>query len=90
MTNNPFEKMFAALEEGVDKELADPNVPAHHHGRPIGYNNGCKGPLCRKSQRDRMRQKNGRGPANPVLDAYLEERLAEHQQHLKNKKEKVA
>lgn len=83
-------KMVADIAKEVDEELADKSVPAHHHGRPIGYNNGCKGPLCRKAQRDRLRQPNGRGSANPMADAYLELRLTEHKKSLKNKKAKVA
>ena len=84
-----LEQLAKKLEAEVDAELADPSVPAHHHGRPIGYNNGCKGPLCRKQQRDRLRRK-GSSPANPWADEYLEARLTAHRESLKEKKEKVA
>ena len=84
-----LKSLTAQLDVEIDKELADPNILPQHHGRPIGYNNGCKGPLCRKSQRDRMRAKGGT-PHNPLIDEYLEYRLSKHQESLKQKKEKVA
>lgn len=81
--------MVADLAKEVEAELADPNIRPDQHGRPIGYHKGCRGPLCRKQNRERQRGKN-QTSANPWADAYLESRLTEHKESLKNKKEKVA
>lgn len=86
---NALEKLTAQLAAQVDAELSSQCVQAHHHGRPIGYHNGCRGPLCKKHHRDRLR-KPGSAPANPFLDAYLEERLREHKESLKESREQVA
>lgn len=78
----------------VDQELNDPRFPKHHHGRPIGYNSGCRGPLCRKSQRDRIRNnypaKKRRGPDNPMLEQYLEIKLIQLREDLRKSKENKA
>ena len=89
MSDNPFDKLFAATKDEVDRELADPGFPPAHHGRPIGYNSGCRGPLCKKSQRDRLRSRNGTSRSE-LIDEYLEYRLNEHKESLKQNKEKVA
>ncbi|AKJ71900.1 hypothetical protein TIN4_103 [Tsukamurella phage TIN4] len=77
--------MLSELGKEVDAELADNNFPAHHHGRPIGYHNGCRGPLCKKQHRDRLRRP-GAVSASEIQDAYLEMRLNEHKKSLKDKK----
>lgn len=77
--------MLADLGKEVDAELSDPAFPAHHHGRPIGYNKGCRGPLCTKNLRDRKRADGGTS-ANEIKDAYLEMRLKDHQLSLKTNK----
>lgn len=88
MSANPFQKLIDNLDREIEDELNDPTIQPHHHGRPVGYNSGCKGPLCRKSQRDRMRRP-GASATNPWIDEYLVERLEEHKASLA-KKNKVA
>ncbi|QGH76146.1 hypothetical protein SEA_JELLYBONES_3 [Gordonia phage Jellybones] len=84
MSVDTIEEYIAKLKAQVDAELASPNIAAHKHGRPIGYADGCKGPLCLKQHRDRIRSQNKNMKAsNPIRDAYLEQRLAEYQESLK-------
>lgn len=85
---NIMQKLEAELSAAVDAELNDPAIRPDKHGRPIGYRDGCKGPLCLKNHRERLR-KPGQASANPWADAYLEERLAQHKESLKQG-EKVA
>ncbi|AKJ72532.1 hypothetical protein GMA7_96 [Gordonia phage GMA7] len=85
---NEIEKLLADLVARVDAELEDHTIPSHLHGRPSGYNKGCKGPLCTKSNRDRVRLP-GTASRTPIEDMYLNQRLAEHKESLK-KKDKVA
>lgn len=40
----------------VLEEINDPGYLNRVHGRPATYNAGCRGPLCRKMNRDRARQ----------------------------------
>ena len=87
-TVSVFNKLIGDLEAQVNAELADTSIRPDKHGRPIGYRDGCKGPLCLKNHRDRLR-KPGQVAANPWADAYLDERLAQHKEALKQG-EKVA
>ncbi|UTN91163.1 hypothetical protein SEA_POKYPUPPY_3 [Gordonia phage PokyPuppy] len=82
MNGDHITEYIEQLKAQVDAELASPNIAAHKHGRPIGYADGCKGPLCRKQHRDRIRGKHMK-PSNPIRDAYLEQRMAEYQESLK-------
>ncbi|QBP30281.1 hypothetical protein SEA_JORMUNGANDR_1 [Gordonia phage Jormungandr] len=81
-TADPFAKIIAKLAAEVDAELANPEIAKHKHGRPIGYRDGCRGPLCRKQHRDRQRQP-GQKSSNPLGDAYLQSRFLEYQESLK-------
>lgn len=42
----------------VKNELADPNFASRRHGSRATYALGCRGPLCRKKERDRARIRN--------------------------------
>lgn len=80
------------LDRKIRAELSDPHFPEYHHGRPIGYNTGCRGPLCTKSQRDRIRDyypaRKPRGAFDPMLEQYLETKLEELRQKYGTKKRK--
>lgn len=84
-----LERLVQNLKLEVDAELANPEIPSDNHGRPIGYHKGCRGPLCKKQHRDRLRRPD-QSPLNPWMDEYLEGRLEVHKESLKDKKEKVA
>lgn len=47
----PKEHLETALE--VLQEVANPAFQQREHGKPAVYNEGCRGPLCRKTLRDR-------------------------------------
>lgn len=51
------------IDEGlllqVVKELSDPLYLGRTHGKISCYNEGCRGPFCRKVNRDRSRQMYG-------------------------------
>ena len=64
------------IEDQVDKELADNSFAPSKHGTPSCYNKGCRGPLCRKAQRDRVKRYQGSAAVN-MFDEYLEARLEE-------------
>lgn len=74
--------------EEIANELADPTYANRTHGTRSCVNAGCKGPLCSKYHRDRMReiyrkkhpdQKAQRpGPEDPERDAFLAEIIAAH------------
>ena len=83
-----LELFIGKIAHEVEEELNDPEFPAHWHGRPIGTNNRCRGPLCKWGHRERMRRKNNRGPDNPYLDAYLEMCLVRHNNELREKARK--
>lgn len=84
MSNTPEERLileiFGKIREEVDNEIASPICDPAQHGRPIGYSLGCRGPLCRRSNRDRQRKKN-MASYSEMEDQYLERRL----QELRNK-----
>lgn len=82
--SNALDKMIEQLEKQVQAELSNPDIRPDQHGRPIGYHNGCRGPLCKKINRDRQR-KPGQSSTNPWLDTYLEARLEEHKAELRKK-----
>ena len=59
--------MMITVLDGVDeelmlkvvKELSDPLFLGRTHGKISCYNEGCRGPFCRKVNRDRSRQMYG-------------------------------
>lgn len=68
-------------------ELNNPRYASRTHGRRACVNAGCKGPLCRKFTRDRMRElyreqnpnpSRKRGPADPEVDQFLETVIRAH------------
>lgn len=61
----------------VNDELADPTFATYRHGSPGTYNKGCKGPLCRKANRDRAHKGAGLDSARS-MDPYLASRIHEH------------
>lgn len=77
MKGDPLDLRNLPIEEQVDRELADDQYLPSRHGTPAAYNKGCKGPLCRKAQRDRVKKARGSTTRN-MMDDYLEARLAEH------------
>ncbi|ANA85775.1 hypothetical protein PBI_WOES_1 [Gordonia phage Woes] len=81
-TADPFAKIIAKLAAEVDAELANPEIAKHKHGRPIGYHDGCRGPLCLMQHRERQRQP-GQKSSNPFRDAYLKVRMEEYKESLK-------
>lgn len=44
----------------VKLELFDPLFASVTHGKKWGYQKGCRGPLCRKAERDAKRREYGR------------------------------
>lgn len=70
-------------------ELNDEQFVGKTHGTRSGAKAGCKGPMCLKFTRDRVREsyrRNNptatrlRGPANPELDRFLEQVIEAHAQ----------
>lgn len=61
----------------VNDELADPRFNTYRHGSPSTYQKGCKGPLCRKANRDRAHKGAGSESAR-AMDPYLSKRIHAH------------
>lgn len=70
-----------SLIRAIEKELANPKHSHRVHGRRWTYNAGCRGPLCRKANRDYGRERHTseapRGPyaardRDALMDAYIE------------------
>jgi hypothetical protein len=55
--------MWDELPEDVKKELEDPDFPTRQHYARATYALGCRGPLCRKSERDRGLRRNAQRAA---------------------------
>lgn len=49
-------KTAQTLQRAIEKELANPKHLSRVHGRRGTYTLGCRGPLCRKANRDYSRQ----------------------------------
>lgn len=72
------------IEDEVNAELND--RPNSLHGASTTYRNGCRGPLCRKNERDRRRilrhtmqpDVRTRGRSERDNDEYLESVEAKH------------
>lgn len=84
MSTDPVKELYDQLDQEIQQELERATIPAHWHGRPVGYNNGCKGPLCTAIQRNRTRVHSKAVSINPIKDAYLLAKITEYQQSLKN------
>lgn len=63
----------------VDAELSDEDYEANQHGTAYCYNKGCKGPICKKGNRDRRRATRGSDLGPAPLDQYLDFRLTQHE-----------
>ncbi|ANA85972.1 hypothetical protein BH766_gp02 [Gordonia phage Demosthenes] len=61
----------------VNDELADERFCTLRHGSPGTYHKGCRGPLCRKANRERVHKGRGSDSAR-AMDPYLESRTMEH------------
>jgi len=71
------------IAQEVMDEILDPEYDVMTHGTKYTYSSGCKGPLCRKAERDacarryRARNKNNVKQYRPRPGAYPEEWLQE-------------
>lgn len=80
--------MNEELARAIADEINDPAYAGRTHGRRGCVNAGCKGPLCRKFNRDRQRilyqqsnpiAKRRRGvTSDPELDLFLDELIEAH------------
>lgn len=50
--------MLADIPKDIQDELADPKYSTRKHYSRATYALGCHGPLCRKAEKDRGRQRN--------------------------------
>lgn len=48
--------LFSNLPWDVQLELSDPFYTDRTHGKKPTYQSGCRGPLCRKNERDTKRR----------------------------------
>lgn len=48
--------MWAELPKDVLAELLDPDYTGRSHHKKATYAKGCRGPLCRKAERDEARE----------------------------------
>lgn len=59
--------MWAELPDDVFRELLDPAYQTRTHGKKATSAKGCKGPLCRKAERDeKFAQRHARAQAEGV------------------------
>lgn len=96
--------MWAELPMDVFRELIDPKYETMTHGKRHAANSGCRGPLCRKAERDDKREQREahdrahgierkrykRSPEKIALDAELNRIMAWHWLVRSEPKEKVA
>lgn len=74
-------KTAQTLQRAIEKELANPKHSGRVHGRRGTYTLGCRGPLCRKANRDygraRLNSLTPLGPYEaPDRDAIMAEYIA--------------
>ena len=76
------------LAPDVAAELADPHFLTRTHGKKATYQAGCRGPLCRKAERERKRASYRRNKGKVLeypprheraRDWYLEKVQREHE-----------
>lgn len=59
-------KTLDTLRRAIELELANPAHISRTHGRRWTYNKGCRGPLCRRANREYMRSwLNSSNPVGP-------------------------
>lgn len=82
--------MWDELSDDIKAELTDKRFPNRSHHSRSTYADGCRGPLCRKSERDRSRRRTAyraqrkgkpyapvpRAPEDLALDAHLDQVVA--------------
>lgn len=80
-------------------ELADPEYRDRIHGSHNAYSKGCDGPLCRKYNRDKVREnyrkrhpevQRARAPRDPELDDMLTRVIAAHTRQVLHERAEVA
>lgn len=71
---------LATLADEIIAELSDPKFITRTHGSRGTHNDGCKGPMCRKANRDRMRVVKNGAPQKRFkgTEEILEKLIAEH------------
>lgn len=69
----------------VDDELGDELYENCTHGTAYCYGKGCRGPICRKLNRDRKRSARDSDAGPGPLDEYLNFRLSEHEEMRKSR-----
>lgn len=76
----PAPETLTTLADAIITELSNSRLANRTHGLRTTYDSGCRGPLCRKANRDRMRvvkkgipQKRFHG-----TEEMLEKLIAEH------------
>lgn len=79
--------MNLELANEIVAELSQPEFLGRIHGQHSAYSKGCGGPLCRKYNRDKVREayrkrnpevQRARTPRDPDLDDLLTRVIAEH------------
>lgn len=62
--------LYMSMKEEIEDEIDDERFNRYWHGRPMGTNKGCRGPLCRMAQRNRVRPANNQN-ASIVRDTLI-------------------
>jgi hypothetical protein len=79
--------MNLELADEIIQELSDPSYVGLLHGQHNAYDKGCRGVMCRKYNRDKVRASyrarhpqalRARSPRDPETDALLTQVIAEH------------
>lgn len=66
------------IAKDIDAELADQEHQTMTHGTAYCYGKGCKGPICRKGNRDRKRKSKGIVMEPYPFDEYIEFRYNQY------------
>lgn len=66
------------ITKDIDAELADEEFSTATHGTAYCYGKGCKGPICKKGNRDRRRKTRNATPVPGPADDIIEQRLLQY------------
>lgn len=66
------------ISKDIDAELEDEEFKGATHGTSYCYGRGCKGPICKKGNRDRKRATRNAHPVPGPFDDYIEHRREEY------------